>query len=62
MTQVLTLSVHYKVTLQKVLKQMVMNLIQEFSGTDREGTIQWLDHVKAISRKMGFNILEIGMG
>ena len=41
--------------------QMAMNSIQEFDGTDRDATIPWLDHIEAISRKTGFNPLEIGM-
>ena len=48
-------------SLQQVLMQMVMNSIQEFDGTDREATIPWLDHIKAIARKMDFDPLEIGM-
>ena len=41
--------------------QMAMNSIQEFCGTDREATIPWLDHIKAVARKMAFDPLEIGM-
>ena len=48
-------------SLWQVMTQMVMNSIQEFDGTDREATIPWLDHIKAIARKTGFNPLEIGM-
>ena len=40
---------------------MAMNSIQEFNGTGREAAIPWLDHVKAIARKTGFDPLEIGM-
>ena len=38
-----------------------MNSIQEFYGTDREATFTWLDHIKAIAKKTGFDPLEIGM-
>ena len=41
--------------------QMVMNSSQEFNGTNWEATILWLDHVKAIAKKTGFDPLEIGM-
>ena len=41
--------------------QMAMNSIQEFKGTDREATIPWLDHIEAITKKTGFDPLEIGM-
>ena len=41
--------------------QMVMYSIKEFSGTDREATIPWIDHIKAVAKKMGFDPLEIGM-
>ena len=44
----------------QVLMQSTVNFIQEFDGTDREATILWLDHVKAIV-KTGFNPLELGM-
>ena len=46
---------------QQVLMHMVMNSIQEFNDTDREATTPWLDHVKAVARKKGFDPLEIGM-
>ena len=39
----------------------VMNLIQEFDGTNQGATIPWLDHVEAIAKKTGFDPLEIGM-
>ena len=45
----------------QVLKQMMMTLIQEFDGTDREDTIPWVDHIKAIAIKTGFDPLEVGM-
>ena len=48
-------------SLWQVLMQMVMNSIQEFNDTDREATIPWLDHIKAIARKTGSDPLEIGM-
>ena len=41
--------------------QMMMNLIQEFIGTDREATIPWLDHVEAIAKKTGIDPLVVGM-
>ena len=40
---------------------MAMNLIQEFNGTNWEATIPWLDHIKGITKKTGFDPLEIGM-
>ena len=40
---------------------MTMNSIQEFDATNHEATILWLDHVKAIVKKMGFDPLQIGM-
>ena len=48
-------------SLQQILTPMVMNLVQEFVGTDREATIPWLDQVKAIAKKMGLDLLEVGM-
>ena len=45
----------------QVLMQMTMNLIKEFNGTNQEVTILWLDHIKAVAKKMAFNPLEIGM-
>ena len=41
---------------------MAVNSIQEFNGINREATIPWLDHVKAIAKNMGFDPLEIGIG
>ena len=41
--------------------QMVMNSILEFDSTNQEATIPWLDHVKVVAKKMGFDPLEIGM-
>ena len=46
---------------QQVLMQLTMNSAQEFDGTDREATTPWLDHIEAITRKTGFNLLEVGM-
>ena len=40
---------------------MVMNSIQEFNGTNWEATIPWLDHVKGVAKKKGFDPMEIGM-
>ena len=40
---------------------MMMNSIQEFDSTNRKATIPWLDHVKAIAKKMGFDPLEVHM-
>ena len=48
-------------SLWQVLTQMVMNSIQEFDGTDREGIIPWLEHIEAISKKTGFDPLETGI-
>ena len=45
----------------QVLMQTAMNSIQEFNGTNREATIPWLDHVKAIAKKTGFNPLEVSV-
>ena len=41
--------------------QMAMNLIQEFDGMNQEAIIPWLDHVKGVANKMGFDPPEIGM-
>ena len=41
--------------------QMVMNSIQYFDGMNWEATIPWLDHVKVVAKKTGFDPLEIGM-
>ena len=41
---------------QQVLMQMAMNSIQEFDCMNREATIPWLNHVKTIAKKMGFNL------
>ena len=38
-----------------------MNSIEEFNGTNWKATIPWLDHIKAVAKKMGFDPLEIGM-
>ena len=46
---------------RQVLMQMVTNSIQEFDSMNWEATIPWLDHVKGVAKKMGFNPLEIGM-
>ena len=35
--------------------QMVMNLIQEFDGTNPEAAIPWLDHIEGVAKKMGFD-------
>ena len=40
---------------------MAINSIQEFDSTSWEATILWLDHVKGVTKKMGFNPLEIDM-
>ena len=45
----------------QVLMQSMMNSIQEFDGTDMEAIIPWLDHIKAIAKKLGFDPLEVGM-
>ena len=45
----------------QVLTQMAVNSVQEFDGTNKEATIPWLDHIKAIAKKTGFNPLAIGM-
>ena len=47
-------------SLWQVLTQRLMNSIQEFDGTDSEATIPWLDHIKAVARKTGFDPIEIG--
>ena len=41
--------------------QTVINSIQEFNGTNPEATIPWLDHIKSIAKKMGFDSVEVGM-
>ena len=41
--------------------QMVINSIQEFNGTNPEATIPWLDHIKSIAKKTGFDLVDIGM-
>ena len=46
---------------RQVLTQTVMNLIQEFDKTNQEATIPWLDHIKGVTKKTGFDPLEIGM-
>ena len=40
---------------------MVINWVQEFDGTNREATIPWLDHIKAIAKNTGFNPSEVAM-
>ena len=42
--------------------QMVMNSIQEFDGRNGEATIPWLDHIKAVAKKTGFEPLDICKG
>ena len=46
---------------RQVMMQMVMNSIQEFDGTNWEATIPWLDHIEGVTKKMGFDPLEIGV-
>ena len=46
---------------RQVLMQTAMNSIQEFNSTNQEATIPWLDHIKGVTKKMGFNPLEIAM-
>ena len=46
---------------RQVLVQIMMNLIQEFDGTNQEATILWLDHVEGVTKKMGNNPLEISI-
>ena len=41
--------------------QMTMNSIQEFHGTKLEATIPWLDHIEGVTKKTGFDPVEIGM-
>ena len=41
--------------------QTMMNLIQEFNGTNWEAKVLWLDYIEGFTKKMGFNPLEIGM-
>ena len=41
--------------------QTVINLIQEFDGSNLEATITWLDHIEGVMKKMGFNPVEVGM-
>ena len=40
---------------------MAINSIQEFNGTNQEAIIPWLDNIEAIAKKIGFNLLQIGM-
>ena len=40
---------------------MVINLIQESNGTNPEATIPWLDNIKSIMKKTGFDLVEVGM-
>ena len=46
---------------RQVLMQTVMNLMQEFDCTNWKATILWLDHVGCVTKKTGFDHLEIGM-
>ena len=39
----------------------MVNLIQEFNGTNPEATIPWLDHIESVAKKTGFDLVEIGM-
>ena len=48
-------------SLQQVLMQMTMNSIQKFDGTNKEATIPWLDNIKAVAKKTGFDPLEVCM-
>ena len=41
--------------------QMAINLIQEFNGTNLEATIPWLDHIESVTKKTGFDPMEVGM-
>ena len=40
---------------------MLINLIQEFDGTNLEATIPWLDHIEGVAKKTGLDPVEIGM-
>ena len=39
--------------------QTVMNSIEEFDGKNPEATIPWLDHIRNVVKKTGFNLGEI---
>ena len=41
--------------------QTMINSIQEFDGTNLEATIPWLDHIESLARKIGFDLVEVGM-
>ena len=41
--------------------QTGINLIQEFDDTNLETTLLWLDHIKGVTKKMGFDPVKIGM-
>ena len=41
--------------------QTAIDLIQELDGTNPEVTIPWLDHIKSIMKKRGFDPVEVGM-
>ena len=47
---------------RQFLMQTLMNLIQVFNGTNPEATIQWLAHIKGVTKKMDFDPVDIGMG
>ena len=41
--------------------QTAINSIQEFDGTNPEATIPWLGHIKSVTKKIGFDPIEVGM-
>ena len=46
---------------RQVLMQTAINSIQKFNGTNPEATIPWQDHIKSVTKNMGFGPVEMGM-
>ena len=56
-----TVNASHSCFLRKVLTQTVINIIQEFDGTNLGATIPWLDHIESMEKKTGFHPVEVGM-
>ena len=40
---------------------MTLNSIQEYDGSNKDGTIPWLDHIEMVVEKTGIDPLEVGI-
>ena len=40
---------------------MSLKSIQEYNGSNKDATIQWLDHIEMVAQKYGIDPLETGI-